>query len=337
MSTVAPMQELTPVVKRASQRDAHRVNGNDERARRRHEADAQRQKRIDRIEAGKSQLWKFNLRVSELANFAVFAPAVLLLWSQSWAAWALAPACVIAVGGMWAFARRMRRREARLCRHMVFLARHRRRCAMCRYCIQGLAGPRCPECAFGFDSDDDRHLLIPLMNQIFSQQGRQVSAVAIVAGMMAVVMLAKNVGWQWYAAWSFALLLAMHALFVVWVHQARRMQAAFERAGVSPFRDLPDPRRPADWRLLWIQYAGALLRWGMMTAICGGLAVIVNLDTSVLRALSFGGGAGMLMVSLGVPVLGYVLGVGLLMRYLVSRLMGKMRVRLAAVPIEAGT
>ncbi|MCB9855627.1 MAG: hypothetical protein H6818_08040 [Phycisphaerales bacterium] len=299
-------------------------------------ADATRQKRIDRIEAGKTQLWKFNLRISELANFIVFVPAVLLLWSQSWAAWALAPACVIAVGGMWAFARRMRRSEARLCRHMVFLARYRRRCAMCRYCIQGLAGPRCPECAFGFDPDDDRHLLIPLMNRIFSGQGRQVSAVAIVAGMTAVVMLAQNAGWRWYVAWSGLLLAAMHVLFAVWIVQARRMQAAFERSGVRPFRDLPDPRRPADGRLLRIQYGGALLRWAMMTAICGGLAVIVNLDASVLRVLSFGGGAGTLFVSLGVPVLAYVLGVGMLMRYCVSKLMWRMRIRLAAVPTVVG-
>lgn len=296
-----------------------------------HDADAARQKRIDRIEAGKTQFWKVNLRVSELVNFAVFVPAIVILWLQSWAAWALVPACGIAVGGMWAFARGMRRREKRLCRHMVFLARHRRRCAMCRYCIQGLDGPRCPECGFAFDPDDDRHLLIPLINQVYSQQGRQVSAVAIVAGMTAVVMLAQNADWYWYACWSVALLIVMHVLFGIWVVQARSLQTAFERNNVRPFSDRPDPRRPADWRLLRLQYGGAVLRWGMMTAICGGLAAIVSLDASVLRVLSFGAGAGMLVVSLGVPVLAYVLGVSLLMRFCVSRLMNRMRVRLADV------
>ncbi|MCA9254741.1 MAG: hypothetical protein KDA33_03850 [Phycisphaerales bacterium] len=271
------------------------------------------------------------LRVSEIANFGALAPAIILLWWQTWAWQALVPACSIAVGAMWTVAWRMRPREERLCRHMVFLARHRRRCAMCRYCIQGLAGPCCPECGFAFDVDDDRHLMIPLINQMYSRQGRHVAAVAISAGMAAVVLLAQGADWRWHVVWSLALLLVLHMVFGVWILQARSRQNAFERAGVTPFSDRPDPRRPSDWRLLRLQYVGVLLRWAMMTAICGGLAVIVNLDPSVLRVLAFGGGADMLVVSLGVPVLAYVLGVGMLMRVLVSRLMTRMRIMLAEI------
>lgn len=296
-----------------------------------YDADALRRQRIDAIEHGKSRYWTFNLRMTELVNFALLVPAILFLWYHEWAWWALVPACATAVGGMWVFARRMRPREVRLCRHMVFIARHRRRCAKCRYCIQGLPGPCCPECGFAFDPNDDRHLLIPIVNRMYSHQGRQVAAAAIAAGMMAIVLLAKGADWRWHVGWSLALLAVLHALFAIWVVQARRQQREFEQAGVRPFSDRPDPRRPADWRIQRLQYAGVLLRWGMLTAICGGLAVLVNLDTSVLRVLSFGGGANMLVVTLGVPVLAYVLGVGVLMRYFVSRLMGRMRVMFAEV------
>ncbi len=290
-----------------------------------------RARRIDRIEAGKSQFWRINLRVTELVNFLVFVPSITFMWWQSWAFWALVPACAVSVGGMWAFARRMRPREARLCRHMVFLARHRRRCAMCRYCIQGLGGPCCPECGFKFDSADDRHLLIPLINQMYSRQGRHVAAVAIIAGMSSVVLLAQSAEWFWYIAWSGALLVSLNGLFAYWVLRARIQQSAFERAGIRPFSDRPDPRRPADWRLLRIQYGGVLIRWAMLTMICGGLAAIVNLDASILRFASFGRGLPGLVISLGVPVLVYVLGVSLVTRMLVSRLAKRLRILLADV------
>lgn len=296
-----------------------------------YEADALRRRRIDWIEEGKTRYWKFNLRLSELVNFVVFVPSILFLWYHAWSSWALIPAITIAVGGMWVFARRMRPREARLCRQMVFIARRRRRCASCRYCIQGLPGPRCPECGFEFDVRDDRHLLIPLMNAMYSHQGRQVAAVAISAGMAAVVLLAQGASWRWHVGWSLALLVALHGLFVLWIVQAKRQQREFERTGVHPFSERPDPRRPADWRMLRLQYASIFLRWGMMSAICGGLAVIVNLDASVLRILSFGVGANMLAVSLGVPVLAYVLGVGMVTRSIGTRLMNRMRVMFAEV------
>lgn len=247
----------------------------------REEPVADRQRRIDRIEAGKSRIWRINLRVSELVTFLVFAPSVLFLWWQSWAYWALVPACAMSVGGMWAFAQRMRPYESRLCRHMMFLARHRRRCAMCRYCIQGLSGPHCPECAFEFDPNDDSHLLIPLVNQMYSRQGRQVASVAIVAVMIAVVLMANDALIRWYFVWSGGLLAILHVFVLVIVRRVR--QSSYESL-YSPTLTLrlDTGGRKKVCRVLYLAF---LVRWAMLSALCAGLCALMNANTTWIERL----------------------------------------------------
>ena len=220
-----------------------------------------RERRIDRIEAGKSAHWRTDLRISQSANVLILVVAGGFLMWRDWSWTALAPACIFAVGGMWAVALRMRPREARLCRHMMFLARHRRRCAMCRYCIQGIDSDRCPECGFEFDIKDNRHLLIPWLAKTYSRQGRQVGAIAIVAVMIGMTLITHRATWQFFSLWSLGLLLACHALYVAW------MQSASSASGV---KSLANDQAVAK-RVLKFQYLALLLRWAFLTALVMGI------------------------------------------------------------------
>jgi hypothetical protein len=251
---------------------------------------ALRDRRIDRIEAGKSALWRADLRISQSANVAILAIAGGFLMLMGWTWTALVPGCVFAVGGMWAVALRMRPRETRLCRHMMFLARHRRRCAICRYCIQGLTSRQCPECGFPFDPADNRHLLIPQLNRIYSQQGREVGAVAIAAVMIGMTLIAQKANWQSFALWSLGLLIAFHGLYAAWMLSVsaatvrKREAREFNGTDVEVKFDAANsiPESEISQHILRHQYLGLLLRWAFLTALVTGIHFNLSVGNAFL-------------------------------------------------------
>lgn len=326
---------------------------------------ALREARLDIISDGKSRLWRINLRLSELVNgLALCLPLPVMVY-QRWSTGSAAAAAAFAVCGMWVFACWMRPREERLRRHMAFLARRRRPCAYCGYLLSGIDAARCPECGAPFDAADTRHILTPDAVQMYSHRARTISAVVIVAVLFWVSALAQGAGIAVHLALAALLLAAFHAMHILWTIQAVRQQARNEAAGNTPplplcpdcgetvvaprqrpparcpacLRTLtpaesfirPDARRPADPRLLRLQYLSLLLRFAFLLAVCGGLTALVHLDERLLSRLSLGLGRKALFFTLGIPVLTWVIVTTMLFRVAAARLYRRMRLLFAQV------
>ncbi|MFQ5495220.1 MAG: hypothetical protein ACE5EX_07540 [Phycisphaerae bacterium] len=320
-----------------------------------------REARLDRIEAGKARLWRAQLRLTQVVNGLILGAAVPFVIWQDWAYWAAAVAAAWTVTGMWGFARWMGPREQRLRRHMVALARWRRRCVRCGYRLRDLTQPRCPECGAGFDFADTRRFLGAATLHRYSARARMISAVVIVAVLFWVSALARGAAWPWHVSLALGLAAAFHGLHLFWRFQAGRdcrtagqppvpqcvdcgHMLRAPRAGppnVCPGCDRrltygevfirPDARRLTDARLVSIQYRSLVLRWVFLVAVCGGLTVLVHLDPRMFRSASFGRGRSMLFVSLGLPVLFWVAGSAVLFRHLARRLQQRLRLLFAQI------
>ena len=172
-----------------------------------------RAERLDHLEASKSTIWKNDLRLSELAYFALLTPALGAMWWSAWS-WSMClMASIYSIVGMLAFSTWMVPRERRLIKHMMFLARYRRRCIDCRYVVQDSPRGQCPECGKAFDPNDQRHLMLPLINQLYSQQARRIATVAIPMILVEITLIARSAplaGHAWAAA---GFLVAFHAIF----------------------------------------------------------------------------------------------------------------------------
>lgn len=268
-----------------------------------------RAERLDFLEASKSKIWKNDLRLSELAYFSLLIPALAAMW---WFAWSW-PVCLIAsvyaVIGMLAFSTWMVPRERRLIRHMMFLARHRRRCIDCRYVIQDVERAVCPECGKAFDPHDERHLMLPLINQLYSQQARRIAAVAIPMMLVEITLIASGASVALHVAAAASFLFAFHGVFGLTCWDARRdangtrpWQLLRQRLSTNAFR-----------RLLGLQYAGLILRWAFLVSLCGGLAAILQINTATLERLGiantplgvYGGIGTPALVWMGVVIFGY--------------------------------
>ncbi len=304
-STVSPPTKLSfksrPQVGRAADGASARQNA----------ADRQllRAERLDYLEASKSKIWKNDLRLSELAYFALLIPALAAMW---WFAWSW-PVCLIAsvyaVIGMLAFSTWMVPRERRLVRHMMFLARHRRRCIDCRYVIQNVERPLCPECGKPFDPHDERHLMLPLINQLYSQQARRIAAVAIPMMLVEITLIAGGASVALHIATAASFLIAFHGVFGLIYWEARRDISA-ER----PWQLLRRMLAASGFnRLLRLQYSGLLLRWAFLVSLCGGLAAILQINVATLERLGiantplgvYGGIGTPALVWLGLVIFGY--------------------------------
>lgn len=191
---------------------------------------ALREDRVDRIAAGKARLWQANLRLSQCVNCLILLVTVPFISWQAWAYWASGVSAVLAVSAVWAFARWMSPREQRLARHMAVLARRRRSCVHCGYCIRDLEYAQCPECGERFDPNDRRHELRAETVRMYSSRSRLISAAVVVGVLFWVSALAQGRGWVEHVGFAGALLLAFFGLHVFWTRQAR----AVERLAVVP-------------------------------------------------------------------------------------------------------
>lgn len=305
--------------------------------------DVVREARIDRIEAGKNRLWRFDLRISQLAHGVLMAVSISFVAWWGWAMWAGAVAAAVAVAGMWTIARRMVPHEERLRRHLAALARRRRTCLQCGYRLRGLTSDRCPECGLRFDPDDERFMFGPQALRTFSQRARQTSVVIIVFVIFWVCAMANGDIRTAHAALAFGLLAAIHALHTLWNREARRSEPPAVRpnctgcgAELPPsktgmprncpscerpliYADVfvrPDSRRLADPRVIHIQHQALLLRWIFICAICGGATALVQLDPVVRRLIAFAPAGPLALVVLAVPVLLYVVPISLVFQRL---------------------
>lgn len=265
--------------------------------------------RLDYLEAAKSKIWKNDLRLSELAYFTLLIPALAAMWWFKWS-W---PVCLIAsvyaVIGMLAFSTWMVPRERRLIRHMMFLARHRRRCIDCRYVIQDVERHLCPECGKAFNPQDQRHLMLPLINQLYSQQARRIAAVAIPMMLVEITLIAGGASVALHTAAAAGFLLAFHCVFGLTYWEARR-----DTSTGRPWSSLRQMLAATGFsRLLRLQYSGLLLRWAFLVSLCGGLAAILQINVATLERLGiantpfgvYGGIGTPALVWLGLVIFGY--------------------------------
>jgi len=185
---------------------------------------ALREDRVDRIAAGKTRLWQINLRLSQCVNCFILLVTVPFISWQQWTYWSSGVAAVLSVSAVWMFARWMSPREQRLARHMAALARRRRSCVHCGYCIRGLEHAQCPECGERFDPADTRHELRAETVRMYSSRSRLMSAVVVVGVLFWVSALAQGRGWIEHLAFAGALLVAFFGLHVFWKHQARAQE-----------------------------------------------------------------------------------------------------------------
>lgn len=312
-----------------------------------------RDSRLDRIAEGKARLWKASLRLSQLANGLILGIAIPFLIWRNWALWASIGAAGFTVTAMWCFARWMGQREQRLCRHMAFLARHRRTCACCDYALHHLVSRRCPECGAPFDPDDTRHVLTSETVRLYSARARVISGVIIVFALVWVSTMARRAPWPIHAALFLALLFAFHALHLYWLWQAGRTErsqpddhaAIAANVGVDTPDDRsasrrctdcdailcglsgavpescpgchrglvygevfirPDVRRLSDRRITSIQYHSLLLRWFFFLSVCGGLAVLTQVDLSAFGRVFVVGGRAVRFLEIVLPVVLWV-------------------------------
>lgn len=82
---------------------------------------------------------------------------------------------------------------------------------------------------------------------------------------------------------------------------------------------LPDPANLADRRILSLLHSALLLRWMFITLICGGLAAFLQLDDVLVRRLSLTLGWTGSIISLSIPMLVWVVGLGIALRTRVHR------------------
>ncbi len=321
-----------------------------------------REDRLNRIEAGKTKLWRKSLRVTQLVNIALILIVGLILIWQDWSFLAGAAGAAIATTGMWLFARRSARTEERLRRHMPFLAAKRRTCVTCGYRIHDLTGDKCPECGTRFDPDDDRHMLrAPQTLHMYSAQARRISAVVIVVAIFWTCALVSGSGWLTHIALALGSFAAFHGLHVLWIQSARTIQRRHGlprlprcpscRTELAPevgsggrlpvrcpqcsrpltYGDLfirPDARWLADPRARRLQYSLLMLRWFSLIAVFTALIVFTQVDLAVqwIRSL------GLAPLYFGLFVGLSVSGAALVLRLLGIRL--KRRLKLLFAQIE---
>lgn len=320
-----------------------------------------REGRLNRIEAGKTKLWRGSLRRTQLVNVAlVLIVGLIVIW-QDWSFLGGTVGAVIATTGMWLFARRTAPTEERLRRHMLFLAAKRRTCAICGYRIHDLTGDKCPECGARFDPDDDRHMLrAPETLHIYSAQARWISAIVIVLAIFWSCALVDRSGWLTHAALALGGLAAFHALHALWIRRARTIQrrhglptsprcpSCRTELALNPgsgsqlpvrcpgcirpltYGDLfvrPDARWLADRRVRRIQYRLLMLRWFFLVAVFIGLVVLTQVDPVVRRIASLGMGP----VGLGLFVVFFVGGTAAVLRLLGIRLRRRLHLLFAQI------
>jgi len=288
-----------------------------------------RETRLDRIAEGKSRLWKNSLRLSQLANGLILAVAILFLIWRGWALWAAFVAAAYTVVAMWVFARWMGRREQQLCRHIAYLAKHRRTCPNCDYALHDLVSRRCPECGTPFDPDDTRHILRSETVRLYSSQARAISGITIVFVLVWVSGMVQREAWWVHLLLFLGLLVAFHGLYFLW-HLENRSPSnprctecgavLCECRGILPAscpecdRALtygavfirPDVRFLSDRRIGSVQYRSLMMRWVFLLAVCGGLTVLTHIDMIQLARLVFGGGQTMSVLSAVLLVLVWV-------------------------------
>ncbi|MFQ5500786.1 MAG: hypothetical protein ACE5EQ_00610 [Phycisphaerae bacterium] len=289
-----------------------------------------RESRLDWIAEGKSRLWKNSLRLSQLANGLILAVAILFLIWRGWALWAAFVAAAFTVVAMWIFARWMGRREQQLCRHIAYLAKHRRTCANCDYALYDLISHRCPECGTPFDPDDTRHILRSETVRLYSSRARATSGITIVFVLVWVSAMVQREAWWVHLLLFLGLLGAFHGLYFLW-HYGNRAPSnprctkcdtvLCECRGTLPAscpecdRALtygtvfirPDVRFLSDRRIASVQYRSLMMRWVFLLAVCGGLTVLTNIDLIRFSRRIFGGGQAMGMLSIVLPVLVWVM------------------------------
>lgn len=284
--------------------------------------EARREVRLDRIQAGKTTLWRINLRLSQLANGIILCLAAIFMVWQDWAWWATGLAAVFTVTGMWTCARWMNPRELRLCRHMACLARRRRTCAQCGYRLHDLVNHQCPECGLSFAPNDTRHVLTRETVRLYSARARMVSTVVIVCVLFWVSALAQGESWPVNVGLALASLAAFYGLHLFWKYQAGtdmgRSESEMEmhepggfpqrfrcpdcnrnlgsvQGGASTicpgcdrrltYGDIfirPDVRRLSDRRITSLQFQSLILRWIFLFFVCGGLTTFVYLQDTML-------------------------------------------------------
>jgi len=295
----------------------------------------------------KDRLWRRDLRISELINVTIISGASAFVMSQRWAWWAVAVASISAVACMWAFARQMTPREERLRRLMRVIARRRRLCVGCGYRLTGQGRTRCPECGTAYDAGDTRHLLGQELLHAFSSRGRAMAGIVIVYVLIWLALVARGGGIAAQGWLSLALLATMEIMHRAFVRTGR---LNVERHGEpSPAAHdcgaewtlaeglptdcpacermvtfgeifvLPDPSNLADRRILGLLHRATLLRWVFITLICGGLAVFLQFDDVLVRRMSLSLGWTGSLISLSIPMLLWVIGLGVALRTRVHR------------------
>lgn len=305
--------------------------------------------RLNLLIEGKDRLWKRDLRISELVNVVIISAASAFVMSQRWAAWSVAVASISAVVCMWAFARTMTPREERLRRLMRVIARRRRLCVGCGYRLvdAGRGRCRCPECGAAYDAADTRHLLGQELLHAFSARGRVIAGIVIVYVLIWLALVAQGAGLAAHGGLSFALLAALEVMHRGFVRRGRlsavapanRTELTHECGARLPvdyclptdcpacermltFGEifvLPDPANLADRRILALVHSAMLLRWVFITLICGGLAAFLQLDDVLVRRLSLSLGWTGSIISLAIPMLAWVAGLGIALRTRVHR------------------
>ena len=304
--------------------------------------------RLNLLIEGKDRLWKRDLRISELVNVIIISGASALVMSQRWAWWAVAVASISAVACMWAFARMMTPREERLRRLMRVIARRRRLCTGCGYrLIETDRGrSRCPECGAAYESGDTRHLLGQELLHAFSARGRAIAALVIVYVLIWLALVARGSGMMAQGCLSMGLFAAFEIIHRVFIRRGRFNAGNVRRVrpthvcGVElscrgglprncpacermlTFGEIfvrPDPANLADRRILHLLHQATLLRWTVITLICGGLAAFLQCDDVLVRRLAFSLGWSGSIISLAIPMLIWVVGLGLFLRTQVHR------------------
>lgn len=305
--------------------------------------------RLNMLIEGKDRLWKRDLRIAELVNVVIISAASAFVMSQRWAWWAVAVASISAVACMWAFARMMTPREERLRRLMRVIARRRRVCVSCGYRLEGERHGRCrcPECGTAYDAGDTRHLLGQELLHAFAARGRAMAGIVIVYVLIWLALVARGEGLTAHAGLSVALLAAMEVMHRAFVRQGQRNDDAGAIGAIAlhdcgaelncrdglpvdcpacermlTFGEIfvrPDPANLGDRRILNLLHRATLLRWVFITLICGGLAAFLQLDDVLVRRLSLSLGWTGSIISLAIPMLVWVVGLGVALRARVHR------------------